>query len=225
MYARFGLIGLLSVVFMGCAVGAIIIGQHQPSPVLVQKLHLTDCAAPCWIGILPGQTRDSEAYQRLSQVFGAPAGSAVVGDPVIRLVYLPAIYADNPTNMLPVQLLVNKGLVDGISIPALSSANELDVMPTFGDIVGLLGTPTCVDLYSPASRAWSFIYEIDSYVVEVGILGGEHLRWSQPISYLSLGHRSAPFQKNGCASKNFNLTVWSGLASKPRYLQLAAEPN
>ena len=226
MHARLGLIGLLSVLLGGCVLLAILIGYRQPSPALIQRLHLTDCDPPCWIGILPGQTRDTDAYQRLGEVFGAPAGSAVVaGDPVIRLVYLPSIYAENPSNMLPVQLLVDRGMVDGISIPALNSVNSLDVMPALGDMVNLLGKPTCVDLYSAAARAWSFIYEIDSYVVEVGILGGDHLRWSQPISYLSLGHRTAPFQKNGCASKNFNLTSWAGLASKPRYLQLASGSN
>src|SRR5258708_37020474 len=47
-----------------------IIGQRQPVPNRLARLYLTDCAPPCWIGIIPGVTRLRDANARLIAVYG-----------------------------------------------------------------------------------------------------------------------------------------------------------
>src|SRR5262245_52479683 len=66
----FQLISSLSVLFTSCVIGASIIGRTQSPDPLIQRLHLSDCALPCWIGIIPGETRDTDAYQRFARIFG-----------------------------------------------------------------------------------------------------------------------------------------------------------
>src|SRR5262249_28077458 len=49
---------------------SIIIGERQPVPDRVARLHLTDCAPPCWIGIVPGVTTLKDANARVIVVYG-----------------------------------------------------------------------------------------------------------------------------------------------------------
>jgi hypothetical protein len=60
-------------------------------------------------------------------------------------------------------------------------------------------------------------------VIEVGILGGSQVDWSQQVYFLSLRRNDLPFRVNGCTSNDAHLPVWSGLTNRQRYLQLAAK--
>jgi hypothetical protein len=48
---------------------AMVIGRLQPIPTRLATLRLTDCKLPCWMGIVPGQTRFNEAKKRVIQGF------------------------------------------------------------------------------------------------------------------------------------------------------------
>lgn len=50
------LILTLCLIFTAFTGVAILIGWQQPSPTNLAVLHLTDCAPPCWLGIVPGVT-------------------------------------------------------------------------------------------------------------------------------------------------------------------------
>src|SRR5258708_2981658 len=54
-------------VFTGAA---ILIGRQQPLPEHLAMLHLTDCAPPCWIGIMPGVTTLADAAIRAKTTYG-----------------------------------------------------------------------------------------------------------------------------------------------------------
>src|SRR5258706_7566010 len=47
------------------------IGRRVPIEDSLAALHLTDCAAPCWMGIEPGKTTLREASARVHAVYGA----------------------------------------------------------------------------------------------------------------------------------------------------------
>src|SRR5260370_38374078 len=49
---------------------AILIGRQQPLPERLAMLHLTDCAPPCWIGIMPGVTTLADAAIRAETTYG-----------------------------------------------------------------------------------------------------------------------------------------------------------
>src|SRR5579864_7933293 len=58
---------------------ALIVGRDQPLPERLAMLHLTDCAPPCWIGIVPGVTTIQEARKRVDAIYtlkytSSPAG-------------------------------------------------------------------------------------------------------------------------------------------------------
>src|SRR4051812_11626816 len=52
--------------FIGMTVVA---GRRDVVPDLLAMLHLTDCALPCWIGIVPGQTTLDETGERIEAVY------------------------------------------------------------------------------------------------------------------------------------------------------------
>src|SRR5438105_3558783 len=50
-------LGLLTILLLTVGIGAATAaGRQRSSPLLLAALHLTDCAPPCWIGIVPGET-------------------------------------------------------------------------------------------------------------------------------------------------------------------------
>ena len=55
-----------------CAAFALLIfvvrafGAAQPPPEALAYLHLSDCALPCWLGIVPGETYFTSAVERIT---------------------------------------------------------------------------------------------------------------------------------------------------------------
>jgi hypothetical protein len=68
---RWLILRILSVYVMLAALCciAIVMGRLQPIPRRLAILHLNDCQLPCWMGIIPGQTRFNEAKERVMQGF------------------------------------------------------------------------------------------------------------------------------------------------------------
>ncbi len=73
---------ILSVCFvLGTLTGAVIlIGQRLSLPEHLAMLHLTDCAPPCWIGIVPGVTKLDEAKVKVQAVLGSIANYSLSFD-------------------------------------------------------------------------------------------------------------------------------------------------
>src|ERR1041385_3599031 len=55
----------LCFIFSAVTSAAIMFGREQPLPEHLAMLHLTDCAPPCWIDIVPGVTTLEEAIPRI----------------------------------------------------------------------------------------------------------------------------------------------------------------
>src|SRR5258707_10948420 len=65
MRRLFTLILILCLIVSAFTGAAILIGQRQPLPEHLALLHLTDCAPPCWIDIVPGVTTLEEALPQI----------------------------------------------------------------------------------------------------------------------------------------------------------------
>ncbi len=70
MRRLFTLILILCLIVSAFTGAAILIGQRQPLPEHLAMLHLTDCAPPCWIGIMPGVTTLADAAIRAKTTYG-----------------------------------------------------------------------------------------------------------------------------------------------------------
>lgn len=108
------------------------LGGAQAPPIGLTGLHLTECALPCWLGIIPGITEMTDAVERvrsatLGTLFRAGDGRSVstayeVAGALVRV----DIVADEAGTV--VQITMVTAPMRGIRL---------------GDAVGYLGTPSC----------------------------------------------------------------------------------
>ncbi len=107
-------------------------GNAQPPPDALAQLHLTDCALPCWIGIVPGETRFDEAVRLVSAVY-PQAEVTITGQGKA-----PRFNAD--TEFGQILLSADRaGIVHRISLPLYKLKSLI-----LADVAALLGSPTGV---------------------------------------------------------------------------------
>jgi hypothetical protein len=117
--------------FAGLIFAARLAGHAQPPPDALTQLHLTDCALPCWIGIVPGQTRFDEAMRRVYAVY--PQASDAM---ITRQDKSPRFNVD--TDFGQILLLADRaGVVHRITLPIFRLRGIV-----LADVAGLLGSPT-----------------------------------------------------------------------------------
>src|SRR5215813_11125919 len=74
-------------------VAAVLAGRQVPIAPRLSLVHLTDCEAPCWLGILPGISTPEEAQGRLQGVFGRDPALIVRHDLISsREIYSLSVY-------------------------------------------------------------------------------------------------------------------------------------
>jgi len=167
--------------------GALLVGRGQPESPLIERLHLSDCALPCWIGILPGETPTGRAMQRFAETFyrpgsAAPQGSAS-GMASAIWVEMPLPVPDSMAESIPIQLEFVNGVTNWLMIQG-RQYGYVDAMPSLGDVVRLFGAPSCVNPQSPGFNGWSLFYDTPSGIVIVGMLGRDSIRWTQPVYFV-----------------------------------------
>lgn len=117
-------------VFAALILAARLAGNAQPPAAALVGLHLTDCALPCWIGIVPGVTRFDEAVRLVSAVY-PQAEVTITGQDKA-----PRFNAD--TDFGQILLLADRaGIVHRISLPLYKLHGLM-----LADVAGLLGRPT-----------------------------------------------------------------------------------
>src|SRR5579859_7009172 len=62
---------ILNIVLLLTTALTVLLGSQQPTQLGI--LHLSDCALPCWIGIMPGKSTITEAKVRMREVYGTSA--------------------------------------------------------------------------------------------------------------------------------------------------------
>jgi hypothetical protein len=195
-------------------VAVMIVGRRQPASEGLVLLHLTDCAPPCWIGIVPGQTALNDARYRLGEVFGRePNGSPNVGTVMAvplpeaaTPAYLVLVYFDSVQKMT-----TRIELRGGSGTPYGRLVDPASPLPSLGDLVSRLGTPSCV-LGTPTGL-WNIFYKLPNGVVVIRITGS-NLRWTQSVDSVSL---QQPDLENVYCHAVWRNASWRGLISLNRY--------
>jgi hypothetical protein len=203
--------------------GVVIVARQQPLAANVQRLRLGDCALPCWMGITPGQTVRNAAIQQLaplSPVVHQDASFTVSEGYASEHESILAVTLRSEGVNFPIELTSIRGVVMGIRIPssfrsigAPTKPNE--IMPTLGDIVGLLGVPTCIAARKNY-RGWLLVYEMPPNEIVVTI-EGDSRDMSRRITNLWL---HSPFLgTTTCQSQAGVASQWMGFTTLERYLR------
>ncbi len=119
----------LTLAFVTLIYGVRTLGGRLPPTAALETLHLTECALPCWLGIIPGQTRLTDAIDRVSVAY--PQSKPLITNGRI---------ANADTSFGQIILMADStGIVHRISLPTFNLKGV-----TLADAVGLLGTPLWV---------------------------------------------------------------------------------
>ncbi|MBZ0289472.1 MAG: hypothetical protein K8I30_17760 [Anaerolineae bacterium] len=206
------LVAVFTVIIIPC----ILIARTQPPPPLIGQLHLADCAAPCWIGIVPGETQAEVVNRYVMETFDSVNSELSSSVPAYEwFTIVPLAHPSPRGEGMPVQFAVNQGTVTEILIPAFFGTSTPDVtMPLLGDMVNLLGAPTCVGLYP---NRLSLFYDFEDALLEIGLLSDIKPSWSKPIYFLSLRQNDLPSRVNGCTSGSIFFVAWAGLMDVRHY--------
>lgn len=123
-----------------------LLGQAQPNPALIEMLHLSECAPPCWIGIVPGKTTLTEAKARIIAAYGQ-SGYLLTFD-LISAPGLAWINVERPADPVGILLITltahDNRIVDAITFD-FSSIYLRDRIH-LADVIKLLGSPSRVML-------------------------------------------------------------------------------
>lgn len=153
----------LPLVFALLIFGARGLGSLQPLPQAMSELHLTECALPCWLGIVPGETTFDEALERLNA--STPLNIYVRGS---------LIYADYQPNA-PLGQISLQAWGGVINLIHLTPGREANL--ALGDIVQQFGVPRC-EIASPHPRV---IYTSPDSLAAVVVSGDGENRWRKRL--------------------------------------------
>lgn len=205
MLRRLALVFTLSANFALMVVAAQTVGASQSPSQIVEALRLSECALPCWVGIMPGVTRMQEVQGRVLST-GATGSFRITGS-----VSLEGILVGD------YRLTIGDQSAAFISVAfSEGRVNQLMILAsgiTLGDLILAYGTPSCLsstgDLYydTPYGRATFVIDEASSQ---------SYTAKSQMI--LIESPRESDVGQN-CASASTGLSHWQGIAPMWRYVQ------
>ncbi len=147
-----GLTLKLWVVLALLAAAAQTAGQLEATPTSLTQIHLTDCAPPCWIGIVPGETTVAEAKAKISAVFGEQPDLHVRSDESnVSYIASNSVEVTVEGDAFSLSIRLNLGeWVDGKneivqSIGLFETRADLSrAAPTVADILGAMGAPDWV---------------------------------------------------------------------------------
>jgi hypothetical protein len=200
-----------SLLFAGTSTIAIFIGRQQPISEQLEALHITDCRLPCWIGITPRQTTQGEvemlfrkAYPYREPFFIVPHDG---GGGVQMQTYSTNDHMPASSDIVPHIFIADIDKSGNYVLP------DSPLMPRLGDMLLLLGQPTC--MFPRAPDFWLLRYNLGQdglSVVDIFVKG--HRLWpEQPVYYLNL-YRTPPEYSKECSKEGHQ--SWSGFANLQR---------
>lgn len=168
---------LILTIMLVMALLALLIGAAQavsharPASESLQVLRLTDCALPCWLGIMPGRTTLGEAADILSEAFPANAVVAVNRESIVMT------YDDGPNRFIAV-ISTRLYVVSQVTIRTSEMRSFM-----LADVITHYGDPTCYQ----GSAAWrsGAIYRSPDAIARVA--GNAPRRgWRQTVNGISM---------------------------------------
>jgi hypothetical protein len=214
MRRRLSLLLVLVAVLVVMAGVARVAGQHRPAPTLMATLRLADCAPPCWIGIVPGQTTIEDARLRMMAVYGGQPDQYILdfdGGMPRGLLWASL---DNARESVGVIWITIDAQSDNVVDVIRFDFNSIYVekQPTLGELHSLLGVPSRA-VFSPGaigttSATMAMAYGDDYQGTLIFTMWYPRFHWTQPVRTLMLyGAGQMPL------ARSTELKAWRGFTS------------
>jgi hypothetical protein len=202
-------LGLLTTLVLTIAVStALATGRRNSIPPLISALHLTDCAPPCWIGIVPGETTLQTAKDQLIRVLYQSGFLVKFEDTAAPgLLWVNLQKPNEPIGVVQVTLHARSGnIVDSILFDFNSV--RLSKQATLADFYQVFGVPERVSLPSPSIQQidnLGLVYGSDERGMVVFASPLKAIRWDQQANVLVLfANRQLPLPRSA------DLRPWRG---------------
>src|SRR5258708_35642435 len=148
MRRLFTLILILCLIVSAFTGAAILIGPRLPLPEHLAMLHLTDCAPPCWIGIMPGVTTLDEAYPLIKARYANLPDYQTILSGSLTTATFQVSNAMNPDDKFSINIYAdNNGRGNTHGVETYGSRSS----PKVGELFSLPGAPPSEVLKSTAS--------------------------------------------------------------------------
>jgi len=199
---------LLWLALLLVAGGAVVITRRPSPPDRLTQWHLTDCAPPCWMGIMPGETPVSVARQRIITVLSVlpykaidvtPANVADL-DAVIKLYDIahPALWSS-------IEIMGEGRVVEGVYAAGITYRITVNAaldpnqdMPSLAEVFNAFGAPAAV---MPLGGGMSDLLYTDATcttVLHIGVEGPFSKAWDQPIVFFKVIDSSDVLNQEAC---------------------------
>jgi hypothetical protein len=224
---------MLSLLFTGTSSIGMFIGRQQPIPDRLNFLRLTECAPPCWIGIVPGKTSLETAYNRIYEVFSQLPNTRIRVEPhpppgetrifieqqneLPKILWITILF-----DYRNVVSSIALGLRNAISEDGSVLVNPFAAIPNVAELLTVLGTPTKLHLPNKSLNDVGFfelVYGDDGKSVFIYSEGG--VRLTSPGFLLSFyGPNSEDYRTTTDVLQN-----WRGFRTLDRYYALLPCPE
>lgn len=186
------LITFLLITALSAASGAALwFGRQQRLPEHVAMLHFDQCAAPCWIGIVPGKTTRTEAIRAITSVYKTG------GDYSVRTIQTGYFEITQPSN-LDKKFRVSFNADSGDIIKSIDF--ELFDELTIADLSILLGTPRYFILQHIADGGDAIMYGERDYGVMLFLMPyrrtNRSVSWENKLRNISFFGKDGHFRDN-----------------------------
>jgi hypothetical protein len=216
------LIVLLLIACVMLITASVVFGHGQPPAPLATGLRLADCDAPCWVGLMPGETEAQAAHDRLGSIFDIPLIPLPVPQQPARFtretIILPLHGSSGGRSGIPLTVEYGQGVLLDVQM-------YFDRMhpPALGDILVVYGEPQCIEPQSVIlpNGGWTLYYQQDSAYISVTVVsaGDKALRLHSPITYITIGTTQGVNMPTTqlCGESVFGRYTWRGLAPRWAY--------
>src|SRR5713226_9328231 len=171
---------LVMAIFTAIVVSVVTLAQRLPPSQNVQAWHLTDCMLPCFAGVTLDQSTIDDAKREIDKTFG-PSGYFLeepdVGDNEVALSWRKTKTASGLGSNI--NMTFHPAIVSTIGLGAYGE----DAVPlTLGDLVSVLGTPSCA--LADNSMAWlNVLYFDQKYALSFSV---NSLSLNEPVRNITI---------------------------------------
>jgi hypothetical protein len=165
----------LCFIFSAVTSAAILFGQEQPLPEHLAVLHLTECAPPCWIGIVPNVTTVEEARTKIEAVYGqSTSHSLSFNAPTESNDTLTAVITSNKTRRDFVSISLHIDHAEKVR-SIFFQFNSIE-SPNFGDFFVTIGPPARLTFGPKIQDATTIAYVLSFFDDSCSVvIGGSYL--------------------------------------------------
>jgi hypothetical protein len=221
--ARFTAVSYMS--FLAVIGLIVVVGRQGPPPESISAYHFTDCAPPCWLGIVLGKTTADTARYQIKTVFGEDFDIAVsepslgtmffsdgaTGTKVLlALERVELTQKDDPTRRLMIRLISDQHR--SVMREMIFTRSGSQYFPMVGDLIAVYGPPTCLSYEAALNSNFLTLVYLDKkgspyLTAEARVQNFGPL---QPVRYVSM--KRYPLTDIRCSA-------WRGFMQGWRYLR------